>query len=66
MFKAIFSILDQNFDHGDYICMKLKKWEVLNGHFIFANQGFRSSTHIYLLFTLGTSQGKFEVPGSAI
>jgi len=32
--KGIFSILDPNLDHGDfvYICMKLKEWRILNGH----------------------------------
>jgi len=32
--KVIFSILNQNVDHGDflYICMKLKEWRVLNKH----------------------------------
>jgi len=32
--KGILSILDQNFDHGDfvYICMTLKELRVLNGH----------------------------------
>jgi len=32
--KGIFSTLDQNLNHGDfvYICMKLKEWRVLNGH----------------------------------
>jgi len=34
LFKGIYSILDQNLDHGDivYICMKLKEWRFLNGH----------------------------------